>query len=149
MPALLAMMVLALAACQTGGTTYQGVGASDLGAAHMARLRADAGLDPLVRDGRLERAAINQAAYMAAAGKMSHTTGFRRDFATRMDKEGVAAPAAENLAHGRMEPPRLFAMWMASPGHRTNMLNPSFSRYGLAYASDGNGKRYWALVLGR
>ena len=147
--ALLALMALALAACQTGGAQHRGVGASQLGAAHVAELRAAAGLAPLSRDGRLEKAAISQAAYMASSGKMKHTTGFGRDFATRMRKENVAAPAAENLAHGRMEPSRLFAMWMASPGHRTNMLDPRFSRYGLAYASDGNGKRYWALVLGR
>lgn len=147
--ALPALMVLALAACQTGGAQHRGVGASGLGATHVAELRAAAGLSPLARDAKLEKAAISQAAYMAASGKMNHTTGFGRDFATRMRKEGVAAPAAENLAHGRMEPPRLFAMWMASPGHRTNMLDPRFSRYGLAYASDGNGQRYWALVLGR
>jgi len=148
-PALLALLALVLVACQTGGAQHRGVGASGLGAAHVAALRAAAGLAPLVRDDRLEQAAISQAAYMAASGKMKHTTGFGRDFATRMRKEGVEAPAAENLAHGRMEPPRLFAMWMASPGHRTNMLDPRFSRYGLAYAPDGSGRRYWALVLGR
>jgi uncharacterized protein YkwD len=38
---------------------------------------------------------------------------------------------------------------MASPGHRRNMLDPRFSRYGLAHAGDGNGQRYWALVLAR
>ena len=86
---------------------------------------------------------------MARSGKMEHTTGPGLDFVTRMRRDGVAAPAAENLAHGRMEPQRLFSMWMASPGHRTNMLDPRFSRYGLAHASDGNGQRYWALVLGR
>ena len=145
----LAMIALALAACQTGGVRHHGVGASGLGATHVAELRAAAGLSPLVRDATLEKAAISQAAYMAASGKMNHTTGFGRDFATRMRKEGVAAPAAENLAHGRMEPPGLFAMWMASPGHRANMLDPRFSRYGLAYAFDGAGQRYWALVLGR
>lgn len=147
--AMLALMTLVLAACQTSTTRYGGVGASDLGAAHIMQIRRAAGLAPLVRDARLEQAAITQAAYMAATGKMKHTTGFGRDFATRMRKEGVAAPAAENLARGRMEPPRLFAMWMASSGHRSNMLEPDFSRYGLAYAADGRGQRYWALVLGR
>lgn len=148
-PVFLALMALALVACQTGGGQYRGVGASGLGAAQMTQLRTSAGLSALTSDSRLEQAAISQAAFMAGAGKMKHTTGWGRDFATRMRKAGVDAPAAENLAHGRMEPQRLFAMWMASKGHRDNMLDPRFSHYGLAYAADGTGRRYWALVLGR
>lgn len=148
------LLALVLAACQTneigtGKESYRGVGASGLGSVHMAQLRKDAGLAMLVPDSRLESAAVSQATYMAAAAKMKHTTGWGRDFATRMRKAGVEAPAAENLAHGRMEPQRLFAMWMASKGHRSNMLDPRFSRYGLAYAATGDGQRYWALVLGR
>lgn len=141
--------VLALAACQTGGARHQGTGASGAAATHISEIRAAAGLPALSPDRTLEQAAISQAAYMAGTGRMAHTTGFGRDFATRMRSAGVALPAAENLAHGRMETQRLFAMWMASPGHRSNMLDPRFGRYGLAHASDGNGQRYWALVLGR
>lgn len=141
-------LALVLTACQTAGQ-YRGVGASGLGSAHIAELRSSAGLTALMPDSRLEQAAISQAAHMAAAGKMAHTTGLGRDFTARMRKAGVRAPAAENLAHGRMEPQRLFSMWMASQGHRVNMLDPRFSRYGLAYALAGDGQRYWALVLGR
>jgi uncharacterized protein YkwD len=126
---------LALAACQGGGAGRGGAGA--------------AGLPAMSPDRALERAAISQAAYMAAAGRMEHATGPGRDFAARMRAAGIAAPAAENLAHGRMEPQRLVSMWMALPGHRANMLDPRFSRYGLAHASDGDGQRYWAMVLGR
>ena len=149
--ALLAAM-LALAACQTGDwwpRETAAAGASASAAAHLAEIRASAGLGGLAPDATLEKAAARQAGYMASSGRMEHTTGFGRDFAARMKRDGVAAPAAENLAHGRMEPERLFSMWMASPGHRRNMLDPRFSRYGLAYAGDGNGQRYWALVLGR
>lgn len=144
--------VLALAACQTRDWWPQetaAAGASAAAVAHVREIRASAGLPALSPDERLERAAVRQAAYMAGSGKMEHTTGPGRDFATRMRRDGVDAPAAENLAHGRMEPERLFSMWMASPGHRSNMLDPRFGRYGLAYASDGNGQRYWAMVLGR
>lgn len=141
--------VLALAACQSAGTGHRGTGASGAAAVHISEIRAAAGLPPLSPDRTLEKAAVSQAAYMAAARRMQHSTGPGRDFATRMRSAGVAFPAAENLAHGRMEKQRLFAMWMASPGHRTNMLDPRFGRYGLAYAADGDGQRYWALVLGR
>ena len=40
-------------------------------------------------------------------------------------------------------------MWMTSKGHRRNMLDPRFGHYGLASAEDGQGRKYWALVLGR
>lgn len=144
--------VLALAACQTGDWWPQDAGAAGASAAaavHVRAIRAAAGLPALSPDERLERAAVRQAAYMAGSGRMEHATGPGRTFAARMRRDGVALPAAENLAHGGMEPERLFAMWMDSPGHRANMLDPRFSRYGLAHAADGNGQRYWALVLGR
>ena len=144
--------LLALAACQTGDwwpKESAAAGASASAAAHLAEIRSSAGLARLAPDSTLEKAAARQAAYMASSGRMEHTTGLGRDFAARMKRDGVAAPAAENLAHGRIETDRLFSMWMNSPGHRRNMLDPRFSRYGLAYAGDGNGQRYWALVLGR
>lgn len=143
---------MALAACQTGDwwpREAASSGASASAAVHLRQIRTGAGLPPLAPDSTLERAAARQAVHMARSGRMEHTTGPGLDFAARMKRDGVAAPAAENLAHGRMEPERLFSMWMASSGHRANMLDPRFSRYGLAYASDGDGRRYWALVLGR
>lgn len=88
---------------------------------------------------------------MARTAQMKHTTGWGRNFATRMRNDGVEGAAAENIAHGRMGIDELFAMWMQSQGHRRNMLDPRFSRFGLAYMQDGNGsqQRYWALVLAR
>ncbi|MEO3384796.1 CAP domain-containing protein [Mesorhizobium sp. CAU 1741] len=143
-----AFAALSLVACQTGGGSG-GAGASGSGYAYLSQIRASADLGPLSPDPKLENAAIRQAEYMASAGKMDHTTGWRRDFATRMKAEGVAAPAAENLAHGHMSTERVFEMWMASTGHRRNMLDTRFAHYGLAYAPAADGRRYWALVLGK
>ena len=63
----------------------------------------------------------------------------------------TAGAAAENIAEGRMDLARLFDMWMKSPPHRRNMLDARFTRFGLAYVSDGKNAdwRYWALVLGK
>jgi uncharacterized protein YkwD len=36
-------------------------------------------------------------------------------------------------------------MWMASPGHRANILNPSYRRIGIGVTQDSSG-RYWAVV---
>jgi uncharacterized protein YkwD len=126
-----------------------GVGASASGETYLTSIRTDHGLPPLVRDEKLERAAAEQAGYMARSAEMSHRTGWRKDFATRMKENGVEGAAAENVAHGAMDPEKLFSMWMGSKGHRRNMLDPRFAHYGLASAEDGRGRKYWALVLGR
>ena len=144
----LAVVALAVlpAACQTDPDPSANAAIAS-GSGSIEDIRAAAGLRPLTRDPRLERAAIRQAGYMARAGRMTHSTGPGRGFAARVRQEGIAGAAAENLAHGRMDTGRVFGMWMRSPGHRRNMLNPRFSRYGLAHADAPGGGRFWALVL--
>lgn len=140
---------LALTACQTGGSVGDSGGASSSGATYLTEIRTSHGLPPLAYDTRLEKAALQQAAYMARSGRMEHTTGWRKDFGTRMKQNGVDAPAAENIAQGRMDMEKLFSMWMDSSGHRKNMLDPRFGRFGLAYAGEADGRKYWALVVGK
>lgn len=142
------LALLALSACQSGLFTVPGEGASASAAGRLAALRSSYGLSPLAADRELEKAALRQARYMARTGNMTHTTGFGRDFASRMSNTTTNGAAAENIARGRMGLERLLEMWMTSEGHRRNMLDPRFSRFGLASAGDG-GDRYWALVLGR
>ena len=118
----------------------EGVGASATGETYLAAIRSDHGLPALSRDTKLEKAAAQQAGYMARSAEMSHRTGWRKDFATRMKENGVEGAAAENVAHGAMDPEKLFSMWMDSKGHRRNMLDPRFAHYGLASAEDGQGQ---------
>lgn len=149
---LVLVVLLSVAGCQSvsvPGSSAGGVGASASGETYLASIRREQALPPLKPDAKLERAAAQQAGYMAGAAKMAHRTGFRKDFATRMRENGVEGAAAENVAYGRMEPERLFRMWMDSSGHRRNMLDPRFGHYGLASATDAQGQKYWALVLGR
>jgi uncharacterized protein YkwD len=125
------------------------VGASASAEVVYGYVRGSAGLSAARPDPALEKAAMQQARYMAQTGRMVHTTGRGRDFSTRMRQNGVEGPAAENIAHGRMEVAKVFQMWVDSPPHRKNMLDPRFSRYGLASAADAEGRRYWALVMGK
>ncbi|MBX3582479.1 MAG: CAP domain-containing protein [Rhizobiaceae bacterium] len=154
-PAALALLsAVVLSGCQSiADFGYSGsgnaVGSSASGEAYLAAIRREHGLQPLKSDPKLEKAAAQQAAYMADASKMTHRTGWRKDFATRMRQNGVQGAAAENVARGYMEPSRVFQMWMNSKGHRRNMLDPRFAHYGLSSAKDGSGQKYWALVLGR
>jgi uncharacterized protein YkwD len=142
----LAMTAL-LAACVS--TSVPATGVSGSATDHLAEIRASAGLPPLAADGKLERAASVQAGYMSGSGQMRHTTGWGKDFRARMKKAGVKGAAAENIAEGNMDLDRLFSMWMDSSGHRRNMLDPRFSRFGLASAPGADGQRYWALVLAK
>jgi uncharacterized protein YkwD len=141
-----------LAACSTVSVpTGEGAGASSSATATLAGIRASAGLPALVPDAQLEQAALQQAGYMASRERMSHTTGWGKDFASRMKDNGVRGAAAENIAEGRFDQQKLFDIWMHSAGHRRNMLDPDFSRFGLAYVRDGRDSaiRYWSLVLGK
>jgi uncharacterized protein YkwD len=143
-------LVLLLGACQMGRDFGQAGGASARGASYINAIRTSKGLAPLAADARLERAALQQAGYMVRSGRMAHTTERGRDFAARMDDNGIGGPAAENIAHGRMDLERLFSMWMNSEHHRLNMLDPRFSRFGLAYADEAeSGRKYWALVMAK
>lgn len=145
-----ASLMLSLTACQSVMDIGEGAADGKSGEAHLAAIRSARGLPPLRSDRVLERAALQQAGYMAKTGRMEHTTGWGKDFAARMKDNGIDGAAAENIAHGRMEPAELFSRWMNSDGHRRNMLDPRFSRFGLAYVREAKAphRRYWALVLG-
>jgi uncharacterized protein YkwD len=51
------------------------------------------------------------------------------------------ATAGENIAAGQDTPAAVMAAWMASPGHRANILNCAFTEIGVGYATD-SGSRY-------
>ncbi|RWN24090.1 CAP domain-containing protein [Mesorhizobium sp.] len=140
-----------LAACATVLSTGEGAGVSASAAGILTSIRASAGLGPLVPDPQLEQAALQQAGYMARGGRMTHTTGWGKGFASRVKGNGITGAAAENIAEGRFDQQKLFDIWMHSAGHRRNMLDPRFTRFGLAYVRDGRDSslRYWSLVLGK
>ena len=140
---------LLLAACAAFQQPGPGAGVSDAAAPALANIRRENGLSPLTPDRRLEQAALQQATYMARAGDLTHTTGWRRDFASRMRKADIHGFREENIAYGRFDTVKVLDIWMHSPPHRRNMLNPKVTRFGLAYVDDGkgDGRRYWAMVL--
>ena len=142
-----AALAALLASCASPVTRTSGNVQSGALTASLSGFRTQAGYGAVAPDATLGQAALQQAQWMAATGRMDHTTGRGRDFVSRMNGLGIEA-AAENIAHAA-ELDKVFAMWKASPPHRRNMLDPRFGRFGLASAPDQNGKRYWALVLGR
>ena len=141
------ILALALAGCGSVHETGPGAGVSGAAAPAIARLRTENGTEPLRPDAELENAALRQATYMARSGEMDHTTGFGRDFVSRMKKDNIHGLRAENIAYGAFDSAKVLDVWMHSPPHRRNMLDPRIRRFGLAYVSDGKGRRYWAMVM--
>ncbi len=112
-------------------------------------LRARKGLEPLVRDAAASSAALDQAARMARAGRMQHNIGLGANFYDRMKGQGVALPAAENIAAGQDDAARAFYAWVRSPKHLVNMLGSNYRGLGVAVVKNpASGDRpYWAMVL--
>ncbi|MGE0282712.1 MAG: CAP domain-containing protein [Rhizobiaceae bacterium] len=136
-----------LSGCMSSGPVGDTVGQNGSGASYLASIRSSNGLPALSPDSTLEAAALEQTRLMSGAQRMNHTARFGKNFGRRARGSGIEGAAAENIAYGAFGMDELFQRWMNSPGHRRNMLNPAYTRYGLASASDATGKRYWALIL--
>jgi uncharacterized protein YkwD len=109
--------------------------------------RRDAGVSTVTRQSCLQRHAEVHANRMAAKGKIYHRTS---SALRTVMKRCKLTSIGENLASGtRMTSVAAVDAWMRSPGHRRNLLNPSFNRIGAAYATDAGGRRYWIQLYGR
>ena len=114
-------------------------------------LRAQNNRGPLAPDSQLEKMAQDQANLMADAQRVAHTISSGNDFVTRLRKFGIHGAAGENLCAGRSTVSAAYNVWMNSPGHRSNMLYPSFHYYGLAKATSPKRPNYvyWAMEFKR
>jgi uncharacterized protein YkwD len=96
----------------------------------MNRVRVARGLQPLTFDARLERAARAHSREMIRADTFEHG-----DYGSRLVRFDVhTASAGENIAwvaRPRRLAHRIVAAWLASPGHRANVLAPGFTRVGV------------------
>jgi uncharacterized protein YkwD len=110
--------------------------------------RAERGCDPLRPSLALARSAGRLARLLLAQGELDHDAG--TPFAERL---ASAAPSAdvvgENLAWGaggHALPSSVVARWLASPPHRTVMLDCRFSRLGVGIAAGQFGAHGSATV---
>ena len=93
--------------------------------------RASAGVAPLRSSAPLTSAATWQSQVLARAGILDHTSP---DGSTLTDRLARArwhgGQAGEDLAVAT-SPALALSMWMQSPGHRENLLRPTFRTIGL------------------
>jgi uncharacterized protein YkwD len=126
--------------------------------ANAARLMADAGTAmnaerqgggraALIRDARLDKAAQAHACWMAETNRFSH-----KGAGGSLPKRRITATGyrpmltAENIALGQPSGTRVVAEWMASPGHRENILRNGVDDYGIGLATM-QGRPVWVMVF--
>ncbi|MCK9558037.1 MAG: CAP domain-containing protein [Candidatus Cloacimonetes bacterium] len=90
-------------------------------------MREKYGLKALILDVQLHRTARQHCGWMSRTYKLIHQAGHH----------------AENIAMGQPDVDSVMEAWMNSDGHRANILNPNYTKVGIAaYESEG-GAIYW------
>ncbi|HLZ29887.1 MAG TPA: CAP domain-containing protein [Chloroflexota bacterium] len=140
--------LLPLPAAATAGPDHSADLARELELTNAARQAA--GLTPLVLSAQLSDAAQNYSQVLAAGSCFEHTCGAVPDFAERLGQAGYVgwSAIAENIAAGYPTPEAVVAGWLASPGHRANILSATLSEIGLGLVSGGAHGTYWTQEFG-
>ncbi|MFC4067245.1 CAP domain-containing protein [Actinoplanes subglobosus] len=112
------------------------------------RERQEAGCPALTVDGQLVTASLRQSNYMARTRLFSHVWRDGSTFVDRSEDAGYQQPAGENIAWGYRSAPEVVDAWMASPGHRRNILNCKAKSFGAGVAFAVDGTPYYTQVFG-
>jgi uncharacterized protein YkwD len=113
--------------------------------------RAKHSLTALQWDDRLATAARKHSVDMAARDFFSHLNPDGDGPGERLRKEGFSGSWAENIAGGHLTPRDAVDAWMDSPGHRINILSPSYTHLGVGfyYNSNSTWEYYYTQNFGR
>lgn len=107
--------------------------------------RAKAGLSSLTSEAAITAAANVRA--QESRQSFSHTRPNGTSFSTALREHGVSyRTSGENIAYGQRTPQEVVNAWMNSPGHRANILNPSFNKIGIG-VYQYNGTIYWSQLF--
>jgi hypothetical protein len=106
----------------------------------MNRSRAEAGLPPMVSDGPLADTSRTWSATMGSQDLLHHDPNLGAAI-TRVEPNWRSA--AENVGVG-YDIQRLHDAFMASPGHRANVMSPKFNRVGVGVIHVGT--KIWVTV---
>ena len=127
----------------------------DYHAAMLARVnheRATHDLPPLCLNRKLQAAAKRHSNDMARHDFMDHGGSDRSSMAQRISEAGYEWDAvAENVAAGQEDVEKVMQSWMASEGHRENIMNPTYTMFGTActYNKNSSMTYYWTQDFGR
>jgi uncharacterized protein YkwD len=114
--------------------------------------RSALGRRPLTVSPTLTAAAVWKARHMARYGYMSHddpAPPVGRSTAARIAACGYSGGGwGENIAAGFRTSQTVVQAWLASPGHRANIEQPSFTTTGIGAAVSPNGSVFWSQTFG-
>jgi uncharacterized YkwD family protein/spore coat assembly protein SafA len=106
--------------------------------------RAKAGLKPLKADWELARVARFKSEDMRDNRYFDHNSPIYGTPFQMMKSFGINyRSAGENIAAGQTTAESVMQAWMNSPGHKKNILSPSFTHIGVGYAKGGSYGHYW------
>jgi uncharacterized protein YkwD len=102
---------------------------------HINAERARYHLPPLRSSPRLARVASRHSADQLRHGRLSHATGRGTPFAVRLARVTRARKVGETIAwmsrSRQVGAARFVRLWLSSPRHRAQLLDPSFRRVGV------------------
>ncbi len=114
--------------------------------------RVAAGLAPLQLDSALVMVARERSNDMVQKGYFGHTSPTGETAFSIMDRYGIPYGwAGENLARNNYPDSESVAValrdWMASQGHRDNILGTHYATIGVGAAADGAGMKYFTVIF--
>ncbi|MGI9149681.1 MAG: CAP domain-containing protein [Chloroflexota bacterium] len=112
--------------------------------------RQTVGLAPLKLSPQLSAAALSYSQVLADGSCFQHTCGLVPNFVDRLGQAGYTGWSAlgENIAAGYSTPDAVVAGWMASAGHRANILSPDYDELGVGVVGGGPYRTYWTQEFG-
>lgn len=106
--------------------------------------RRRAGLSGLRAEALLARAARAHSADMAARHYFSHQSPEGTTVADRVALTGYSfVVVGENVAWGQRDARQVMNAWMASRGHKANILSAHYTEIGVGVAADKRGALVW------
>jgi uncharacterized protein YkwD len=113
--------------------------------------RSKAGLPALRLSTKLGQAGQNHAIDMVQKNFFSHTGSNGSQPSDRAKSVGYSySSIGENIAAGNKTPAETIKQWMASPGHRSNILSSKYTEIGFGYTNSPSYqyKDVWVQVFG-
>ncbi len=110
--------------------------------------RAANGLSPLKSKWELCRVARYKSQDMINKNYFAHQSPTYGSPFDMMESFGIRFSAGgENIAYGQKTPQEVMNAWMNSPGHRSNILSPTYNQIGVGVAKKSNGTYYWTQMF--
>jgi uncharacterized protein YkwD len=110
------------------------------------REREAAGVPPLLYDEKVAEAAVLRASEVGSLPKHVRPTGAKWN--SVFNQQGIEVSiAGENVARGQKDPESVMKDWLASPGHRKNILRPEYEGIGVGVFPTTDGSLAWVQLF--